>query len=78
MLITLNILWQKKFVRENFGIISAVFLIIYAISRMSMELFREPDAQIGFLFARVTMGQMLTIPMLITGIWIMIWAAKKS
>ena len=47
-------------------------------ARGVLENFREPDAQIGFLFARVTMGQMLTMPMLAVGIGIMLWSAKKA
>ena len=78
MLIILNVLWQKKFVRENFGIISAVFLIIYAISRMSMELFREPDAQIGFLWNFITMGQLLSLPFLGLGIFILHNSLKNA
>lgn len=75
----LYFLWTSSvWIRIRPGFISGLFLLCYALIRCVVENFREPDAQIGFLFARVTMGQMLTIPMLIIGIWIMIWAAKKS
>lgn len=76
MLIILNILWKKEFVRTHNGIISAVFLIIYSLSRMSMEFFREPDAHIGFLWNFFTMGQLLSIPFLIVGIYILNKAVK--
>lgn len=75
----LYFLWTSSvWVRIRPGFVSGLFLFGYAIARSVIENFREPDAQIGFLFARVTMGQLLTVPMLIGGIWIMIWAAKKA
>ncbi len=76
MFIVLSILWKKEYVRKNHGIISACFLIIYALSRISMEFFREPDAQIGFLWNIITMGQLLSIPFLILGIYILHKAVK--
>ena len=75
----LYFLWTASvWIRIRPGFISGLFLVGYGLIRSVLENFREPDAQIGFLFARVTMGQMLTIPMLLAGLWIMIWAAKKS
>lgn len=51
------------------GCVSAVFLIGYAISRLIIEFFREPDKQLGFIaFDWLTMGQILSIPMLLGGI----------
>ena len=75
----LYFLWTASvWIRIRPGFISGLFLVGYGLIRGVLENFREPDAQIGFLFARVTMGQMLTVPMLLAGLWIMIWAAKKS
>ncbi len=75
----LYFLWTRSvWVRIRPGFLSGLFLFGYAVVRGVVENFREPDAQIGFLFARVTMGQMLTVPMLIGGVWIMIWAVKKA
>jgi phosphatidylglycerol---prolipoprotein diacylglyceryl transferase len=53
-----------------------VFLGGYAVARMSGELFREPDAQLGFLIFGTTMGQLLSIPLLIAGILIIVWALR--
>ena len=77
MFIVLNILWRYEYVRKHQGIISAMFLIIYTASRMCMELFREPDDHIGFLFAKITMGQLLSAPLLIFGLGILYKATKK-
>jgi phosphatidylglycerol:prolipoprotein diacylglycerol transferase len=43
---------------------------------MSGELFREPDPQLGFLIFGTTMGQLLSIPLLIAGILIVAWALR--
>ena len=58
------------------GCVSAVFLIGYAICRLIAECFRQPDPQLGFIaFGWLTMGQLLSIPMLLIGIWL--WRAKR-
>ena len=46
----------------------ALFLIFYSFFRFNLEFFREPDSHIGFIFNNISMGQVLTIPMLIIGI----------
>ncbi|MDR3442090.1 MAG: prolipoprotein diacylglyceryl transferase [Legionella sp.] len=58
------------------GRVSAVFLISYAICRLIAECFREPDQQLGYLaFDWLTMGQILSIPMLLLGFWL--WWVKR-
>ena len=58
------------------GSVSAVFLIGYALCRLVAECFREPDLQLGYLaFGWLTMGQLLSIPMLLLGLWL--WGAKR-
>jgi phosphatidylglycerol:prolipoprotein diacylglycerol transferase len=53
---------------EQRGRIAGVFLIGYAIARITCEFFREPDAQLGFLLGGITMGQLLSLPMLLAGV----------
>ncbi len=55
-------------VQERPGILSGVFLIGYGLSRIVVEFFREPDAQLGFLVAGTTMGQILSLPMIALGL----------
>ncbi|VFP85545.1 prolipoprotein diacylglyceryl transferase [Candidatus Erwinia haradaeae] len=55
------------------GAMSGLFLVSYSISRITVELFRQPDPQIG-LFYGISMGQILSIPMMISGVLIIIWA----
>jgi len=52
------------------GTISGIFVIGYAFSRIFVEFFREPDAQLGYLaFGWLTMGMVLSLPMVALGIW---------
>ena len=48
------------------------FLVGYAIARSICELFREPDVFLGYFAGGVTMGQLLCIPMLAVGAWLML------
>lgn len=60
----------KKYKFEKKGLNTSIFLIFYAIFRIYIEFFREPDVQIGFLFNIFTMGQLLSLPILLLGIWL--------
>jgi phosphatidylglycerol---prolipoprotein diacylglyceryl transferase len=62
--------------RRRPGIVTGLFLAGYAVARMSGELFRQPDAQLGYLVFGMTMGQLLSIPVLIAGIAIILWARR--
>jgi len=59
------------------GLLSGCFLIGYALSRIVAEFFREPDAHLGFLLGFTTMGQILSLPMLLAGIAIVLWARSR-
>lgn len=61
----------KKIKNRKTGKISGLFLIIYSVFRFLIEFFREPDVQLG-LFYKLSMGQILSIPMFISGIIITI------
>jgi len=50
------------------GVVAGVFALGYGIARISCEMFREPDVQIGFLWGGLTMGMLLCIPLLLAGI----------
>jgi phosphatidylglycerol:prolipoprotein diacylglycerol transferase len=64
--------------RRRPGLETGIFLAGYAVARMSGELFRQPDAQLGFLFLGTTMGQLLSIPVLVAGACIIWWAWRQS
>ena len=78
MLILLNYLWQYKKVREAKGTVSALFILLYGVFRIAMEQFREPDAQLGFLIGSATMGQLLSVPLIIVGAYILYRNYKSS
>jgi phosphatidylglycerol:prolipoprotein diacylglycerol transferase len=66
------LLARQESVRARFGVLSGAFLAGYAIARSVCELFREPDVFLGYLIGGVTMGQLLCIPMLIAGGWLIL------
>jgi phosphatidylglycerol---prolipoprotein diacylglyceryl transferase len=58
--------------------VSGMFLFCYGVFRFLVELVREPDAQLGYLaFGWVTMGQVLSLPMILLGIWMIWWAHQR-
>ena len=68
--ITFSIVWfvARKFNGKGLraGIVSGLFLLCYGLSRFTVEFFREPDANRGFIaFDWMTMGQILTIPIIV-------------
>ena len=77
LLFLLLLLAEHRGARRRPGIVTGLFLIGYAVARMSGELFRQPDAQLGFLVFGTTMGQLLSIPALIGGL-ILIWWARRQ
>ena len=59
---------RKKNYFEKPGLISSLFLIIYSIFRFILELFRVPDAQLGYLIFNLSMGQIISLIFIIFGI----------
>jgi phosphatidylglycerol:prolipoprotein diacylglycerol transferase len=60
------------------GLILGAFTLGYGVLRMFSELFREPDAQLGFLWGGMTMGMLLCIPLIVTGIVLIVVALKRA
>jgi phosphatidylglycerol:prolipoprotein diacylglycerol transferase len=56
--------------------LSGMFITGYGIARIIGECFREPDAFMGFLPFGTTEGQWLSVPMVLAGIVMMVWAAS--
>lgn len=59
------------------GITGGVFLSGYALARVIVEFFREPDAQLGTLALGLSMGQWLCVPMFLGGLWVLLSARKR-
>ena len=70
LFLVLLILRKTRFA-EKPGFIMGLFFAGYAIARSFVELFREPDAFLGFLIGGLTMGQLLSLPILIVGLYFM-------
>jgi phosphatidylglycerol:prolipoprotein diacylglycerol transferase len=62
------ILWIYRNKKKRDGDVFAVFLICYALSRIFCEFFREPDPQVGYMLGVFTMGQLLSVAMLVIGL----------
>tara|TARA_B100001765_G_scaffold203780_1_gene158786 strand:- start:1042 stop:1833 length:792 start_codon:yes stop_codon:yes gene_type:complete len=69
-------LWFSRKPRPHMAV-SSLFLIGYGVIRCFTEIFREPDAHIGFdLFGIISRGQLLSLPMIIIGIVLLFYSYK--
>ena len=71
LFLVLLALWRLTRLRDRPGGIAGAFLIGYGVFRTVVELFREPDAHLGFVVAGATMGQLLSLPLIAAGLWLM-------
>ncbi len=60
------------------GFIIGAFAFGYGLARMICEFFREPDPQIGLLWGGLTMGMLLSLPMMLAGIAFMAFALQRA
>ncbi|MEA2740195.1 MAG: phosphatidylglycerol---prolipoprotein diacylglyceryl transferase [Acetobacteraceae bacterium] len=74
LFVVMAVLSRREGLRERFGLLTGIFLTGYAIARIIGEYFREPDAFLGFLAFGTTMGQILSVPMFLVGLWLIIRA----
>lgn len=78
-IVMFSILWIYSAKPRPRGAVSGLFLILYGIFRIIGECFREPDIQIGYVaFGWMTKGQLLSIPMVIIGLIMMIYAYRRK
>ena len=68
LFLILNGLERFTTIRSRPGALSGVFLIGYGVARSIAELYREPDAFLGFLAFGLTMGQWLSLPLVVAGL----------
>ena len=59
------------------GLVSSSFAVVYGVSRIFSEFFREPDAQLGFFWGGLTMGMLLSIPLIVAGVIGLIFASGR-
>ena len=73
------ILWFYARTPRPPAAVSGLFLLCYGTFRLVVEFAREPDAHLGYLaFGWVTMGQVLSLPMILLGIGILWWALRSA
>ena len=69
--IIILMLWRRGWLQMH-GRVTGVLLAGYGVARSLIEFVREPDAQIGLLLDSVSMGQLLSVPMIIFGVYLII------
>jgi phosphatidylglycerol:prolipoprotein diacylglycerol transferase len=74
LFVVMLVLSRREGLRARFGLLTGVFLLGYGIARIIGEYFREPDAFLGFPAFGATMGQILSVPMLLVGAWLIVRA----
>lgn len=60
------------------GVIFGVLMASYGVFRIFVEFYREPDAQMGFLAVGATMGQVLSVPLVVAGVAMVIWSVRRN
>lgn len=77
-LVLFVVLWVFSSKSRKPMAISALFLILYGLFRFIIEFVRVPDVQLGYLaFDWLTMGQLLSLPMIVLGVFLLLKANKK-
>jgi len=72
------ILWLFSSKPRPTGAVSGLFLLGYGVFRFAVEFTREPDSFLGLLAMGWSMGQWLSLPMIVGGILMLIWAYRRG
>ena len=77
-LLLFALLWFYSSRPRPIGAISGLFLAGYGVFRFVAEFFREPDDFLGLLAFSLSMGQWLSLPMIVTGIAMLAWSYRRA
>ncbi len=84
LVLLLWLAWGRKWLKTP-GMLAGMFFLGYGVARFVVEFFRLADAQFitpdnpfGHVFLGMTMGQLLTLPMILAGIATMLWARRRA
>jgi phosphatidylglycerol:prolipoprotein diacylglycerol transferase len=77
LLVVLNLFMRAGALKRP-GLILGLFAVGYGLTRCFCELFREPDAQLGFLWGGLTMGMLLSFPLILAGIALIVAALRRE
>lgn len=75
-LILFVVMWLLSRRKRGDGFMIGAMVALYGVFRIVVEFFREPDLQLGFIAGGLTMGQILSVPMVLVGVWL-VWRASK-
>lgn len=76
-LVLFTVLWTMARKPRPEGVLLGTFLTLYGLFRCFVEFFREPDPQLGLIGGVISMGQILSIPMILLGIGVIAWALRR-
>ncbi len=76
LLVVMALFFRQDGIRRRPGMLLGIFLMGYGLARSTAEFFREPDAHLGFILGPVTMGQVLSVPMILLGLGIFLYARR--
>ncbi len=76
LFIVLKLLSHSRLALMRPGTVAGTFAIGYGLARIMAEFFREPDQQVGYLLGFLTMGQILSLPMVLIGLAAVIYAGR--
>ena len=77
-LVLFVILWTYAARPRPLGAVSGLFLLGYGTMRFVEEYAREPDSFLGYLAGGFTMGQLLSVPMIVIGAALMMWSYRRA
>ena len=81
LLVVINLWRRRTGALDRPGELAGLFCAGYGLARFVVEYFRQPDAFLpdsGFLFGFVTMGQLLSLPLVALGVWLILRARKRA
>lgn len=78
LFLILHVLMRLEGVRRRPGIVTGMFLAGYGISRFLIEYVRQPDAHLGFVWDHFSMGQILSVPMVLAGAGFVAFSMLRS
>ena len=78
LFVVLYVLSQNENIRKKAGLLTCIFMVGYAVARGAVELVRQPDSHLGILTGGLTMGQWLSIPVLLFGLYLILRPNKRA
>lgn len=72
------VLWLFSSRPRPMGMVSGLFLLGYGVCRFVVEFAREPDNFLGLLALSLSMGQWLSLPMIVAGLALMVWSKRRA